>query len=246
MIRHTVNAVLLLRDGFSGRVFTDGSGTRCFLDGAPLRRPVWKKDGYLVLADLAPGDHELRISRSGYRDETVPLHAGRGELLEDTVELKPGAGYRFPPETVRVSLTLRRGKGEAANEHLWLGVPSRNRIKLAQEKSEAGDAEAHLFCEGNAALLPIPGHFLLCDKKAPELVYIRSLHTETAEFAPALQQAHGRGAELVAMQSYTADEAGTIQVLLREPGKLMGFCGGKVFEAELKAGEQSVEWKVEG
>ena len=47
------------------------------------------------------------------------------------------------------------------------------------------------------------------------------------------------------MQSYTADEAGEVKVLLREPGTLMGFSDGKVCEAQLHAGEQTVEWKLE-
>ena len=47
------------------------------------------------------------------------------------------------------------------------------------------------------------------------------------------------------MQSYAADDGGLVQVLLREPGKLTGFAGGRVFEAELHAGEQELEWKME-
>ena len=115
-----------------------------------------------------------------------------------------------------------------------------------QEKAESGDGEAHLFCEGNAARLPIPGHFLLADKKAPELVYLRSLRTETGEFAPPLALSHSRGAEFIPIQPYTADGDGRVQVLLREPGTLTGFSGGKVFEAPLSAGEQELEWKLEG
>ncbi|MBE7002741.1 MAG: carboxypeptidase-like regulatory domain-containing protein [Ruminococcaceae bacterium] len=246
MIRRMASAVFLMRDGFSGAVLTDCSATRCLLDGTPLRRPIWKKDGYLVLTDLDDGEHVLQISRSGYRDELVPLHTEGGKLVEDTIALKPGAGYRFPEDTVRVTLTLRRGKDAAPGERIWLGVSPRTRLKLAQEKTEIGEAEAHLFCEGAAALLPIPGHFLMADKKTPELVYLRSLRGETGEFAPPPALVHSRGTELVPMQSYTADEAGAVQVLLRGPNTLKGFCAGKVFEAELHAGEQSVEWKLEG
>jgi hypothetical protein len=144
-----------------------------------------------------------------------------------------------------VTLTLRQGKAAAASRRVWLGVAPRARFKLAQEKTEAGDEEAHLFCEGNAALLPIPGHFLLADKKAPELVYLRSLRSETGQFYPPLTLGHSRGTELIPMQSYAADEAGKVQVLLREPGKLTGFFGGRVFEAELHAGAQDLEWKTE-
>ncbi len=245
MIQRRVNAVLLLRDGFSGRTLTDGAGTRCLLDGRPLRRPIWKRDGYLVLTDLDAGSHTLEILRSGYQAETLPLQVDGNTLIEDTVALKPGRGYRFPPETVRVTLALRRGGAAAAGARIWLGVRSATQLKLAQEKAASGDVEARLFCEGNAALLPIPGHFLLADGKAPELVYLRSLHDETGEFSPPLQSGHNRGTELIPMQSYAIDEAGAVQVLLREPGTMTGFFAGKVFEAQLHAGEQIVEWKLE-
>ena len=246
MIRRTASAVFLLRDGFSGVTLTNGSATRCLLDGEPLRRPVWKREGYLVLTDLTPGEHILQISRSGYQDEFVPITVAEGRPTEDTIALKPGAGYRFPQETVHVALALRRGTDPATDEQIWLGVPPRTRLKLAQDKTEKGDAEAHLFCEGNAALLPIPGHFLLTDRKAPELVYLRSLCGETGEFAPPLAIPHGRGTEFVPMQLYRADAAGAVRVLLREPGTLLGFCAGKVYEAQLQPGEQKIEWKLEG
>lgn len=245
MIRRTVSAAFLLRDGFTGAVLTGPSATRCLLDGRPLRQPIWKKEGYLILADLAPGEHVLRLSRRGYRDEELTIRVEDGVTIEDTISLKPGAGYRFPRETVRVSLTVRRGK-KSGGEALWLGVQPRTRLKLAQDKAEAGDTEARLFCEGSAALLPIPGHFLMQDAKAPEMVYLRSLVKETGEFSPPLAFAHSRGTELVPMQLYQPEESGTVVLLLREPGTLLGFCGGAVFSAEVQAGEQTLEWKTEG
>lgn len=246
MIRHTASAVFLLRDAFSGATLANGSATRCLLDGRPLRRPLWKREGYLVLADLEPGEHTLRVSRSGYRDEVVPLTVEEGKTIEDSIALKPGALYRFPESTVRVSLSLTRGKAAASGARVWLGVLPRTRLKLAQEKTETGDTEARLFCEGSAALLPIPGHFLLLDKKTPELAYLRSLRGDTAEFAPPLTLAHTRGTELIPMQPYDADADGATMILLREPGTLIGFCGGKKYEAEVCAGEQSIAWKVGG
>ena len=245
MTRRTASSVFLLRDGFSGNTLTGSSATRCLLDGMPLRRPIWKKDGYLVLTDLAPGEHVLQISRSGYDDERITFRVDPGTTLEDTVALKPGPGYRFPRETVRVTLTLLQGQTPASGQQIWLGVPPRTRLKLAQERAESGDREVHLFCDGNASRLPIPGHFLMADKKTPELVYLRSLHSETGEFYPPLRFAHGRGTELFPMQAYCADEAGAVHVLLREPGTLTGFCGGNVYEVQLHPGEQTAEWKLE-
>lgn len=243
MIRRTASAALLLRDGFTGATLTGGAATRCMLDGRPLRRPIWKKEGYLILTDLAPGEHVLCLSRSGYRDEELTIHVQDDATVEDTISLKPGAGYRFPRETVRVALTIRQAK--KGDSPLWLGLQPRTRLKLAREKAEAGDAEARLFCDGSPALLPIPGHFLVNDAKAPELVYLRSLVDETGEFSPPLAYTHSRGTELVPMQLYQPDENGCVQLLVREPGVLLGFCGGEVFSAELGEGEQKLEWKLE-
>ena len=132
MIRHGMSAAYLLRDGFSGAVLTDGSATRCLLDGRPLRRPLWKREGYLVLTDLEEGEHLLQISRRGYRDEFVTIPVGEARPVEDTITLKPGAGYRFPRETVRVSLTLKKG---------GMGLPS-TRSNISPEKCLRKSANA--------------------------------------------------------------------------------------------------------
>ena len=246
MIRRIASAVFLLRDGFTGRTLTDGSATLCLLDGRPLRRPIWKKEGYLVLTDLQPGPHVLQISRIGYRDEAVEFTAAEGRTAEDTIALKPGEGYRFSRDTVRVSITLMRGDKPAAGAHIWLGTALQTPIKLAQEKAECGDEKAHLFCEGQFARVPVPGHFLFADKKAPELVYLRSVHGEMGEFTQPLTQGHLRGTELIPMQIYAFDDAGVLEVLLREPGTLVGCYEKTIFEAALHAGEQRLEWKLEG
>ena len=245
MIRRTVSAAFLLRDGFTGRTLTGSAGTLCLLDGRPIRRPVWKRDGYLVLTDLEPGEHELLVRRSGFRDECVTLRVKEEGMFEDTISLKPGAGYRFPPDTVRVALELKRGGSADPGAQLWLGVQPRTRLVIAQDKAEAGETKTRMFCEGTAALLPIPGHFLLADRTAPELVYLRYLRDENGEFTAPFGSAHPRGTELIPMQPYTADGEGKVQVLLPEPGTLTGFYGGKVFSAQLGAGAQTLIWKSE-
>lgn len=245
MIRRKVSAAFLLRDGFTGQTIAGGSGIRCSIDGRPLFRPVWKKDGYLVLMDLEPGEHELVIKRSGYRDETVALSIKEDAMLEDSISLKPGVGYRFPSDTVRVTLSLKRGKVFSSGAQLWLGIQPRIRLVIAQELAKAGENSVRLFCGGSASLLPIPGHFLLMDSSAPELLYLRSLRSENGEFSSPLEAEHARGTELIPMQSYLADAEGTVRILLPEPGKLIGCFGGRVFEAQLSAGEQSLIWNLE-
>ena len=245
MINRRVSAAFLLRDGFTGRPLAEPSATRCLLDGRPLKRPVWKRYGYLVLTDLEPGEHELLISRYGYRDELVKMNISDDSVLEDSVSLKPGTGYRFPPETVRVALSLRSSGSASSGVQLWLGVKPRTRLVIAQESAEAGEEHARLFCEGSAALLPIPGHFLIADRTAPELVYLRSLRDEECAFSAPLANKHERGTELIPVQSYTADSEGAVQVLLPEPGTLVGFFGGRLFCEVLDSGAQALNWDAE-
>ena len=246
MIRRMVSAAFLMRDGFTGRTLTGFSGTRCLLDGRPLVRPIWKREGYLVLTDLEPGEHELIVMRTGYLDEHVKLDVREDVALEDTISLKPGAGYRFPSETVRVSLSLHRGKDAVSDEKVWLGLQPHSRLVLAQERAEAGEIAARLFCDGTAGLLPIPGHFLLMDKTAPEIVYLRHLRDEEGEFSTPLCSEHPRGTELIPVQPYGSDGDGNVCVLLKEPGTLIGFFDGRVFTAQLNAGRQTLIWGTEG
>ena len=75
MIRRRVSAVLRLRDGFTGRVLPGGAV--CLLDGRPLRHPLWKEGGYLVIQDLAAGPHSLEVRCAGFRPVTLTVEAGR-------------------------------------------------------------------------------------------------------------------------------------------------------------------------
>ncbi len=246
MIQHTVSAALLLRDGFTGKTFADGSGTLCQIDGEPLRRPVWKKEGYLVLTDLPAGEHTLNIRRTGYLEETLHLNTVPGQVWEDTVALKPGIGYRFPQGTIRASITLTRKGKPAGGAELWLGVSSRVVLKLAQDKNAPAEQMIRVFCDGSPSRLPVPGRFLALDKSAPELLYLRSLSGENAELTEPMGTPHARGTELLPVQAYTADENGMIELLLQRPGTMTAFADGKLFTAELKEERQSIAWKLEG
>ena len=245
MILRKVSAAFLMRDGFTGRTLTGASGTVCLLDGRPLMRPVWKKDGYLVLTDIGLGEHELVIKRCGYREESVQISVMDDSVLEDTISLKPGAGYRFPPDTVRVALSFKNSINSASGIRIWLGTQTRTKLVLSQERAEAGESAARLFCGGSTAQLPVPGHFLMMDKASTELVYLRSFRDEKGEFSEPLRSAHTRGTELVPMQQYAADGEGKVQILLPEPGTLVGFFGDRVKSFSLKPGIQSIIWGSE-
>ncbi|MBR1659655.1 MAG: hypothetical protein IJ705_05010 [Oscillospiraceae bacterium] len=245
MIRRAVSAALLVRDGFSGAVLGDGSGTRCILDGRPVR-PIWKRDGYLVLTDLESGEHSLTLQRQGYLDETVLLNSRRGSFREGTVSLKPGPGYRFPAGTARLTLSLTREKNQAvqAGTELWIGISGALRLKLAQDKSQELTEIIRVFYQGAASQYPAPGWFLAADEKAPELLFLRGLYEEEAELSAPMTSAHGRGTELVAVQPYVTDADGRVSVLFRQAGTAFMLCGGAWMQTEIQAGEQSLEWMI--
>lgn len=246
MIQRKVNAALLLRDGFTGRTFPDGAGTQCLLDGVRLRKPVWKQEGYLVLTDLAPGEHTLTLRRPGYREETVTFRAEPDRVLEDAIEFKPGEGYRFPEGTVRAAVSLLRGKQPADGARIWICAPGAAALRLAQDKNAPVEKVIRTYCVGSPARLPVPGHYLLADKAAPELVYVYTLGAESAELAEAPAAGHPRGTELLPVQAYTADADGRIEVLLRAAGTLTALFEGKIFTAELAQERQEIVWKLGG
>ena len=245
MIRRAASAALLVRDGFTGRTLPDGSGTRCELDGSPFR-PVWKPDGYLVLTDLAPGGHTLRLARLGYLEEEVRLDIREGRFREGTVSLKPGPGYRFPPGTAAIELTFTGGEDNApaAGAELWAGMSGRTPLKLAQDKSRKPSASIRVFYSGPAALYPVPGWFLLADAAAPELAFLRAMREGEAELAEPMASAHPRGTELVPVQPYTVGTGGRLRLLFRQAGTASLFCRGIWKKTELQPGEQALEWKV--
>ena len=243
MIRRAVSAALLLRDGFTGQAIRGAAGTLCTLDGQPFRG-VWKNGGWLVLTDLAPGEHTLVIRHAGYLPETVLLTASAGVWREDIITLKPGAGYRFPGETVRVNLRVSDGGEPLSERELWLGIPQRARLKIAQDPGKEPEKTVRLFCQGNPEQLPVPGHFLAADAKNPERLFLRQLEGETGSLNAPMEKVHQRGVELIPVQRYLTDGEGMLRILLRSPGTLSAFCSGIWKTMEVTAGEQSLEWDL--
>lgn len=242
MIRRSVSAALLVRDGFSGQTLPDGSGTRCLLDGRPVSA-IWKKDGYLVLTDLEAGAHTLSLLRHGYREETISLTVGKG-FQEGTVSLKPGPGYRFPASTARLSVTVKTGEPAVplVEKEVWTGITGTLHLKLAQDKQKKQTDVVRVFCQGSPSLFPAPGWFLVADTASPELVYVRALHTEEAELAEPMTAPHSRGKELVPVQPFRTDGEGKIEALFRQGGTVYLFYGGSWKKTEVQPGEQSFEW----
>ena len=124
MIRRQVSAVVLLRDGFTGRVLT--GGTVCRLDGQPIR-PLWKPEGYLILENLTLGTHRLELLRGGFCPAELTLEIREGTLREETVDLQPGSGYPFPPETAALTVQVQGKKVSQRGSCCGWGCPATRR-----------------------------------------------------------------------------------------------------------------------
>lgn len=240
MIRRHVSAALLVRDGFTGRVFPTGSGTLCTVDGQRYT-PVWKDGGYLVLTDLPAGEHTVKLRRHGYLEETLTVPAADGRAWEGWAALRPGPGYAFPAGTAWVTLRLLEKKKPLAGAEVWLAPDGGGRLKLAQDRAKAGDRELRLFCSGPESLLPVPGDFLIADQKNPETAALEYMQGGRAELARPLAYGHGRGKELMFAQRYRTGADGQLSCVLRQSGKLWVLWAGRLSELDIQPGENRLD-----
>lgn len=239
MIRRHVSAVVRLRDSFTGRILPGGGV--CLLDGAPLRRPIWKADGYLVLEDLAPGPHELQVRRPGFGPGRALLQAGDG-LWEETIDLAPGEGYRFPPDTAQLTVRFQGAGAPADGEQIWLGQGGPVTLKLAQNKTDAPQLRVRLFAQGPESALPVPGRYLIADPKAPELVTLRSLREGEGMLDQPMARPHPRGVEWVCVHPCTASGR-AVTVQLCRAGTVWLFYRGALAQTQVHSGPQEFVWK---
>lgn len=242
MIRRSVSAVCLLRDGFTGRSLSPSS-LRCELDGRPCV-PLGKPGGYLVLTDLEPGEHRLLIHSRGYQDETVIFSTAPGKAVEEVLALKPGPDYFFPAGVTRLALTLSAGGRPLAASEVWLAAPSRAELKLSQERAEAGTREIRLFCRGSAASLPIPGPFLLSDGGNSEVVRLHTLTGETGVLAAPLRLSHTRGRTFLPAQRFRTDSGGCLSGVFPSSGEFALLAEGRYGGLELKEGENALSLEL--
>ena len=237
MIRRQVSAVFFLRDGFTGRPLASGAQVRCTLDGAPAR-PLWKDGGYLVFTDLPTGEHSLTVRQPFYQPEQRVFTLRAGETIEDTMYLKPGAGYPFPADSAALEVAVTEG-GRPSARPVWLGMSGPAALKLAQD--DGGGTEIRLFCR-NAAVLPVPGVFLIPGKTGGELVRLLSLRGERGELEAPLEQKHLRGAELIPVQRYDPDREGILRARFPRTGTVWLYCQGAVRSLEIAPGAQRCNW----
>lgn len=243
MIRRRVSAALLVRDAFTGLALPPGSGTLCTVDGQPFT-PVWKDGGYLVLTDLPAGEHTVTLRRHGYLEETLTVPAADGRAWEGWTGLRPGPGYAFPAGTAWVCLRLLEKKKPLAGAEVWLAPDGGGRLKLAQDQAKAGDRELKLFYAGPESRLPVPGDFLIVDKKNPETAALECMRSGRAGLARPLEYDHARGKELMSAQRYGTGGNGEISCVLRESGKLWVLCAGRLSELDVQPGENRLDVSV--
>ncbi|MBO4915636.1 MAG: hypothetical protein J5449_10585 [Oscillospiraceae bacterium] len=235
MIRRTVSAALLLRDGFTGRTLSPGSVIKCAVDGERCQA-VRKQGGYLVLMDLAAGEHTAVLQCAGYLDETLRLDVGGGAVRELAIDLRPGRGYPFPAGAAFLELTLKTPDTE-----LW--ACRSGMVKLTSAQTKAGETELQLFARGPRELLPIPGYYMFGDAKEAELVLLREMDSSGAARVDApLHAAHARGTELLFARRFLTDAEGRAELSFPTDGKVSVLCGGSVLETELKPGRQELSW----
>lgn len=234
MITIHASAVCRVRDGYSGRPM-EASALICALDGRPCR-PVGKPGGYLVLIDLPEGHHRLSLRAHGFQEEWVEFTADAGTQELD-VTMKPGAGYPFRREMIRLELTVLEGGAPAAGRRLWLAAPGRPELKIAQTKAEAGSQELRIYRKGPEALA-LPDTYLIADGADSEIVALRTLEEEKGTLSAPLGRSHSRGKLLLPAQSYHTGADGTLTAVFQQPCavEVCGEAGGLLTSLELTEG----------
>ena len=211
MIVFHASAVCRVRDGYTGKVL-EGASLLCTLDGAAVR-PLAKPGGYLVLLDLAPGDHRLALRSHGYQEEWVDFSCGQ-DTRELEITMKPGAGYPFREAITRLELTVTENGAPAAGRQLWLAAPAGGELKIAQTRAEAGTDRFRLYCKGPEAAVPA-GAYLIADGPGSEIVVLRSLEAEVGTLAAPLLRDHGRSRPLLPAQHYHTGADGRLTAVFR-------------------------------
>lgn len=243
MIRRTVSAAFLLRDGFTRHPLSSAAAVIRPADGG--RCPVVRKEGgWLVLTDLPAGRNELILRCAGFRDELLCPETGEGSVWEQAVDLTPDRSYPYPSGAAFLSLTLTRGADAAADTELWAGMTGLTRLTVTQAK--AGQERLQLFCRGPRERLPLPGSFLLPGGKKPELLFLRKLDSSGEALVEAPPEAaHRRGEELIPVRRFCTDAGGGVRLGFPAEGTLWLFSEGMVREAALKSGLQELTWQLD-
>ena len=244
MIRRYVSAVLLMRDGFTGQPFSNGSALLCRLNGQPVR-PLFKSGGYLVLTDLEPGEYILSLAARGFFPETVYLSITGNMPIETEISMKPDSHYTFPPDTARLRLELSDQNSALEHEEFWAGYPAQVQLRLAQNTAAGESGSVRVYCSGALSLLPVPGHFLLRDSGQPELIRLLELRNENAVPDGPMIFPHARGTVLIPASQFHTDADGCAELAFPRGGTVSLFCRGCLKNMELRPGTALLRWMPE-
>ena len=213
MIRIHANLILRVPDGFTGRPLAP-SAMQWTLDGRSCR-PIAKENGYYVFTDLSPGDHELVLRGGSYLDERLSVSC-RGEYQELLVTMKPGNRYPFGRAVTWLTLQVRQKKQILPGQRVWIAVRSPLvELRIAQDAIKAGETEGKLFFPESVRAMALPRDMLLLDGAKSEICRLEEL--EDVHFAAPIRFDHKRSCCLYPAQCHTADEAGIIRAVFREP-----------------------------
>lgn len=217
MIRIHINAVLRVLDGFTGRPLTPSS-LRFTVDGR-IVHPTVKDGGYYILTDLSSGEHRVVLQGLRYLDECLTIQGGEEKPQNILVTMKPGADYPFGAAVTWLNLRVEGSKRPLPGKRVWIAAKNPlAELKIAQDAIHAGDKGGRLFFSASAKAISLPRDFMLIDGARSEICRVEELEELTeSRFAAPLCFDHKRSCCLYPAQLYTADDAGTIRAVLREP-----------------------------
>ena len=243
MIQRVVSAALLVRDGFTGVPLPPGAVLVLLMDGR-RRSVVRKAGGWLILTDLPEGCHTLSLRCVGFCEEILTIETRYGAVWQKAVDLRPGPGYRFPPGTSYLTVTVKTSAGPTEGVELWAGKSGLTRVTASQSK--AGQTELQLFCRGPMERLPVPGSFLFSGGSAPELVSLRELRSSgVGVLEEPLSADRKRGEELFPVRHFLTGGDGTAELSFPGGGELWLLCEGQVRSVTLQGEREELEWVLE-
>lgn len=236
MIRISASVVLRVLDGFTGQSPAP-SAIRFTLDGE-VCRPISKTNGYYVLTNLSDGEHELVLRGANYADERLLVNVD-GQYRELMVTMKPGCRYPFGRAVTWLTLQCEPG------QQIWMAAKNAMaELRIAQDAIKAGEDTGRLFFPASVQTMALPRDLLVVDGARTEICRLEEL--DEPLFAQPMAFDHKRSVCLYPVQSYTANEAGEIRAVFREPTAVELFAAGwkKPVTLELTVGDNVHQLKT--
>lgn len=221
MIDIRLSAVLIARDGFSGKPLAKNA-FRVSLDGFAVK-PEYRAGGYFVFVNLEPGLHEIRLEGPYFKPETVCVSVPESGYDERIVSMKPSERYPFGQSVTRLKLIALHKHKPAENELVLIASRSAFDPKIAQDDLKKGDATAKLYIRGEPGGLRLPAQFLLVDARLSEVCVLTEAADSIGVFRAPLSAAHKRGKPLYPAAEYRLDKNGELSACFRDPVEIAIF-----------------------